>query len=345
MEEVVRAPIYTAQYNADRFGWIKDMGVDVVPTWLSNMPLSKTKHYVYAPILADVYKHIDLTSYDLVLGASHTFAHGVKVRPDTIFSILYHTPARSLWAPEIDPRAGKGVLREAIVRRLKRLDLNASHNPTYLMANSFTIKERVERVYRRPVDEVLYPGVNIEKFSSVQRVSEEAGYLVYGRQIAYKRTDLAILAAKRMGFKLQVVGAGPMLSQWTELAAGDPNIIFHGRLPDADLLELMGRCRGFLFPAYEDFGIVVVEAMAAGLPVIGLAQGGASETVKPGAGVAMQDQTVDALCNAIRELEKSPLDTQYIKRCAEPFSIARFKEQFTQSIVNAIAAGPNRPYL
>jgi glycosyltransferase involved in cell wall biosynthesis len=342
MQACIPADIWTGQYNAEKFPWVAEMGLKVHPHWISGLPLSKSKHYVYAPVLADVYRSMDLSEADLILGASHSFAHGIRPRKDAVFFCCYHTPARALWAPEIDNRAGSGFLRGQIIKRLKRLDMIASKNPTYIVANSKTIKERVERVYRRPVDGVLYPGVDVDKFSAVKRISEDEGYLVYGRQIAYKRTDLAIEAAKRLGFKLNVVGNGPMLAEWKALAVGYPNIVFHGRLSDADLMTLMGRSRGYLFPAYEDFGIVVVEAQAAGLPVVAYRQGGASETVLPETGVFMDEQTPDSLCEAITAFEQRTFDPEVARNNSLRFSIQTFNLAFTDYAARAIERGPRR---
>lgn len=343
LHQVAPGPIFCAQYFPERFLWLADENVS--SHWVSALPFSKTKHFLYAPILGDIYKSISCEAYDTVVCNSHTFAHGVRVRPDATFYCYYHTVARSIWLPEIDGRAGDGFLRKLIVNHIKKLDLEAAKHPTYIVANSNTTKSRVEKFYRRPVDEVIYPPVDTEKFAGVERVTSDEGYLIWGRQIAYKRTDLAIEAAKKLGFKLNIVGTGPMLESYKELATGAPNIKFHGRLSDEDLLSLMGRSRAFLFPAYEDFGIVVVEALAAGLPVLSYRVGGGSESVTSEVGEWIQEQTVESLCEAIEKFEKRDFDPQKARQRASLFSIERFHREFKTSLERAQERGAVRNFM
>jgi len=342
-EEVLReilgifpGTVFTAQYNAARFPWLQN--VKVKDTWLSKMPLSKTRHYVYAPILADVYSKIDLSGYKLILTDSHTFAHNVKKPKDALHICYYHTPARSLWAPEIDDRAGgNDPLRRAIVKRLKRIDLLASKNPDVVLANSETTAARIRAVYKREVEEVIYPGVDTKKWSDVQRFSGDEGYLLWGRLIRYKRYDLAIEAAKITGAKVNIVGAGPHLEKLKELAHNVPNVVFHGRLPDDQLKDLMAHCRAVLFPGYEDFGIVPVEAMAAGIPVIAFGKGGASETVAEDCGVQFAEQTPECLAEAIRELENRSFEPATLKARAALYDTSVFRTKYRAVVERHLA--------
>ncbi len=337
-EEVLReilglfpGTVFTAQYNPARFPWLAN--AKVKDTWLSKMPLSKTRHFIYAPILADVYSHIDLSGYKLILTDSHTFAHHVKKPKDALHICYYHTPARSLWAPEIDDRAsGNDPLRRAIVKRLKRLDLLASKNPDVVLANSETTAARIRSVYGREVEEVIYPPVETKKWSDVKRVSDDEGYLLWGRLIRYKRYDLAIEAAKITGAKVNIVGAGPYTEKLKEMASGVNNVVFHGRLPDEHLKDLMSRCRGVLFPGYEDFGIVPVEAMAAGLPVVAFGKGGASETVTEQCGVQFMEQTPASLAEAIRQLEKRSFEPEILQKRASLFDSEVFRTKYRAAI-------------
>jgi glycosyltransferase involved in cell wall biosynthesis len=342
MHEMLPTPIYTGQYNLEKMRWTQ--GADVRAHWISNLPLSKTKHYVYAPILPDVYRSFDLRDFDLLLTTSHTFAHHAHGRPETPHLVYYHTPARSLWVPEIDGRAGSGLLRNTVVKRLKRLDMEASRNYTFAVANSKTIKERVERIYGRPVDGVLYPGVDVEKFRDTPRNGDSEGYVMWSRLIPYKKFDLAIQAAHLGGFKLNIVGAGPYEATLKEMAGSNKNIVFHGRLADDDLKNLLSWSRGVIFPAYEDFGIVPVEAMAAGLPVVVFAKGGAAETVTPEFGEHIQEQTPEEIWNAIQRLEKKEHDHVAIKEHAYQFRLARFKRELLEYIQATLERGGNRRF-
>jgi glycosyltransferase involved in cell wall biosynthesis len=336
LEEIYRlypATIVAAQYNAKRFPAFAN--AKVVTSGISELPLSKTKHYVYAPILADVYARFDMSAYDLILTDSHSFAHGVRKRTDALHICYYHTPARSLWYPEIDNRAGADPLRRMIAKRLRRLDLEASKGPDLLLANSLTTARRIEETYGRKVDEVIYPPVRTQTWSEVERSSDDEGFLAYGRLVTHKRFDLAIEAAKLTGDKLNIVGAGPLDAKLKELASGAKNIFFHGRLADADLKVLMSRSRALLFPGYEDFGIIPVEALAAGLPVIAYGEGGAVETVGREFGVLFKTQSPDCLAEAMLSIRNLGFDSGVLKSQAAKFDEEVFRTKYRDFVETA----------
>ena len=336
-EEVLReelklfpGTVFTAQYNPARFPWLSN--VKVRDTWLSKMPLSKSRHYVYAPILADIYARMSLRGYELILTDSHTFAHHVHKPEGAIHICYYHTPARSLWAPEIDDRASGGGLKAAIANRLRKLDLIASRNPDVVLANSHTTAERIRRVYGREVEEVIYPPVDTSKWKDVAREPSDQGFLMWGRLIRYKKIEIAIEAVKLTGHKLNIVGSGPYEATLKQLAANHSNIQFHGRLPDPELKQLMSRSLEVLFPGYEDFGIVPVEGMAAGLPVIAFGKGGASETVGEGCGLHFQDQTPASLAEAIESFTKMDFDPVFLRARAKLYDADVFREKYTAAV-------------
>lgn len=306
---------------------------------VQRLPLALKKHYLYAPVMPYVYGKFPTTDYDVILSDSHSFAHHAPKRPGALHVNYFHTPARSLWLPEIDDRASSGHLapiKRLIARRLRALDLEAAKKPDVLFANSRTTAARILRFYDREVDAVIYPPVDTEKWRDVERVSDECGLLMWGRLIDYKRFDLAIEAARATGYRLQIVGTGPSEDKLRQMAAGSKKIVFHGRLPDADLKSLMGRCFAVLFPGYEDFGIVPVEAMAAGLPVVAYGAGGASETVLPEYGELFHEQTVDGLVEAIRRLEKRSFDPQSLMAHASEFDAAVFRSRYRRAVESAV---------
>lgn len=332
MLEVTPATVIAAQLNPEKFPWLAQY--EHRTTWVSKAPLGTSKHYVYAPILADVYRGIDLREFDVVLCSSHTFGHHVKrARPDAKVYVYYHSPARAAWLPEIDKRAGQGFLRSLVVQRIKKLDLEICGRPNRISANSQTTADRIKRFYNREVDRVVYPGVDVNKFAHTQRSGPGNGYVMWGRLIEYKRVDLAIEAAKIMGFDLHIVGKGPMEASLQELAKGHANVKFHGRLSDEGLQQLLATSRAFLFPAYEDFGIVAVESLSAGLPVVAFSAGGAAESVTPDCGVHIHEQTVEALCEGIKALESREFDPLVLKAQAQRFSIDRFKQEYAEEVL------------
>jgi glycosyltransferase involved in cell wall biosynthesis len=192
------------------------------------------------------------------------------------------------------------------------------------------VAERIQRAYGRRAD-VIYPPVDVSRF----RIEESAGdfYLVVSALTPYKRIDLAVEAANRLGRRLLVVGTGPEEARLRALAG--PTVEFLGWRDDAETAELYARCRAFLFPAVEDFGITALEAMAAGRPVIALAAGGALETVvgpgeaEPPTGLFFERQTVEDLVEAIRRLESGAVrfEPKALRRRAEAFDRPLFKER------------------
>jgi len=335
--EMYPGVVLTSQWDRARIKFIENLEVRTSP--VQRLPMALTKHYMYAPILPDVYRRFGMAEFDVVLSDSHSFAHGVRKRPGALHVCYYHTPARSLWVPEIDGRATSGRLaavRRLIARRLKRLDLVASKNADVILANSHTTADRIRKFYCRDVDAVIYPPVDTKKWADVGRDSEELGLLFWGRLIPYKRVDLCIEAVRRTGDRLQIVGSGPDEARLKALAQGLPNVSFHGRLPDEELKRLMARCRAVLFPAYEDFGIVPVEAMAAGLPVVAYGVGGASETVLPEFGVQFGVQNVDAMVEALKVLSAKRFDPEATRAHAAQFDVDRFRSEYRQAVDTAI---------
>ena len=325
--------VFTSQWDASRVKFISHL--EVRTSFVQRLPFALRKHYLYAPLLPRVYERFDLSSFDLVLSDSHSFAHGVRKAPHALHINYYHTPARSLWVPEIDPRASKTWLHRLIARRLRRLDLVASKRPDVLLANSLTTADRIRKFYGREAS-VIYPPVHVARWLDVPRVSSEEGFLYWGRLIDYKRVDVAIEAVRQTGDKLHIVGSGPLDSKLRAQAGGLSNVVFHGRLGDQALKDLMSRCRAVLFPAYEDFGIVPVEAMAAGLPVIAYGEGGAKETVTPEFGVQMPSQTAEAMVSAIEELASREFDPEKLREHAKRFDVEAFRSKYAEAVRAAV---------
>ncbi|HVL37965.1 MAG TPA: glycosyltransferase [Fimbriimonadaceae bacterium] len=324
--------VFTSQYDPDRIRFLANE--EVRTSFVQRLPGSLRRHYLYAPLLPYVYRSFDLRNFDLVLSSSHSFAHGVRKAPHAVHLNYTHTPARALWSPEVDPRGSKTFLHRWLASHLRRLDLEASKRPDVFFANSRTTAERIRRFYGRD-SQVIHPPVHVAKWQDVGRVDEDLGYLYWGRLIAYKRVDLLIRAARAKGFALQIVGSGPEEARLRRLAADVPSVEFHGRLPDEQLKALMARCRAFLFPAYEDFGIVVVEAMAAGLPVVAFGEGGASETVTNETGVLFSSQTLESLLGGVEEFESRTFDSRTLRAQAWKFDVDVFRGRYARAVSEA----------
>lgn len=333
---IVDGDVLCSVLNPDKIDWLTDHHVR--QTILARMPKARAKHTIYSPVMLDVWRKVDLSPYDVVLCDSHSFCHAVLGRADAFRSVYYYTPARALWTPEIDGRASSGRLapvKKLLARRMKPIDFRAAQHWDHRMAISRTSADRVERFYRQPCPKVIYPGVDVDKFADVRRTGDDAGLVLWSRLIPYKRFDLVIDAARRLGIPAQIVGEGPHRAALEARAEGDPNIHFHGRLPDAELKKILARARAVVFPAYEDFGIVPVEAMSAGVPVVVLDRGGAAETVRPQDGALFSDSTPEAIADAVRALDDLPFDPEATRAHAHFFSNERFRREYREEIESA----------
>ncbi len=312
-------------------------GMTVHESFIGKLPMARKRHWLYAPLMPRAYRSFDLSGFDLVLTSSHSFAHGVRKAPGALHIAYYHTPARSLWVPEIDGRASKTFFHRAVANWLKPQDLEASKGPDYLLANSNTIAERIKKFYGREVHRVIYPPVHTGRWSSVQKQSEDEGFLYWGRLIDYKKVDVLIEAVRQTGDRLNIVGSGPSESALRAQAAGLTNVVFHGRLPDEQLKGLMSRTRAVLFAAYEDFGIVPVEAMAAGLPVVTYGVGGAAESVLPEFGVHVPTQDPATFAAGIEEIKSRSFDAARLKAHAAKFDVEVFRREYRETVDSLIS--------
>jgi glycosyltransferase involved in cell wall biosynthesis len=287
------------------------------------------------------FRSFDLSGFDLIVSSSHASAKNVRTPPGTVHVCYCHTPMRYLWDPSFlagervsgPARAAFGLSRPY----LRRADLRGARQPDEFVANSTVVADRIERWYHRDAT-VVFPPVEVARFLDLpqQAPRADAPYLAFGRVVPYKRVDEAVLACERLGRPLLVAGEGRDLDRVRALAG--ENTTFLGRVSDADLGALLGRCRALLMPGEEDFGIVPVEAQAAGLPVIGNANGGVRDSVIDGrTGVLYDDATVGGLCAAIERFEGLALEDAVIRENARRFSPERFRAAIGDVLLSARA--------
>jgi glycosyltransferase involved in cell wall biosynthesis len=307
----------------------------VVTSFIQRLPGAARSYRRYLPLFPLAASRFDLRGYDLVLSSSHAVAKGVPVPPDALHVCYCFTPMRYVW-DLYDEYFGRtaGPLTRALMPPvaavLRRWDRRTAAGVQHFVAISRFVADRIRRAYGRAAD-VIHPPVDVARF----RIEESPGdyYLVVSALTPYKRIDLAVLTANRLGRRLVVVGIGPEERRLRALAGS--TVEFLGWRNDGEVAELYARCRALLFPAVEDFGITPLEAMAAGRPVIALGKGGALETVvapggiDPPTGLLFEDQTVNGLIAAIREFERDPgrFEPKALRRRAEAFDRPLFKER------------------
>ncbi len=326
-----QADIYTSVYMPNKAKVFNNYQIHT--TYLNRYSIFRNKREALIPFAPLAFESLDLSKYDLVISNTTFAAKGVITKPDTVHLCYCHTPTRYLWSTDIDNRASKGKLsnfRQKISHKLKIWDYAAAQRPDYYLANSKTIQKRINKYYRRK-SEVIYPPVDIAKFQLLPDEIDKNYYLFVSRLVDYKRADVVITAFKKNGLNLIVSGDGP-LKKHLEKNAGE-NIKFVGRVSDGELIKLYQEAKAFIFAAEEDFGIVPVEAMACGKPVIAYNKGGASETVIEGkTGVFFEKQEPDAINNALKYFNKNLFDRKIIRARAEEFSENIFKKSFASYV-------------
>jgi glycosyltransferase involved in cell wall biosynthesis len=282
-------------------------GHRIVTSFIQRLPAAATRYRHYLPLFPAAVRAFDLRAFDLVLSLSHCAAKAVRVPAGALHLCYCFTPMRYVWDLEDDYTRGSGWLGRLVLppaaAALRRWDRRTGGVAEFV-AISHHIAERIHRVYGRPAG-VIHPPVELERFRIAADVEDY--YLVVSALVPYKRVDLAVAAATRLGRRLLVVGRGPEEGRLRAMAG--PRVSFLGWRPDAEVAELYARCRAVLFPSVEDFGIVPLEAAAAGRPTIALAQGGALETMvgldgaESPTAVFFREQTVGALVEAMTTFE------------------------------------------
>jgi len=309
-------------------------------SFLQRLARQSGSHRHWLPLFGRAARSLDATAYDLVICSDAATIKGIRTRPGAAKVCYCHSPMRYVWGQADDyavsaPPGGSLALR-VLGPRMRKWDRTAAQSVTAFVANSRHVAERIQRCYDREAT-VIYPPVNTDY--PPPSMETEDFYLVVGEQVEYKRNDLAIEACARLGRRLVVIGDGPVLQRLPARLRNNPKIQFLGRQSDEAVQDHYRRCRALLFCGQEDFGIVPVEAMAAGRPVIAYGHGGATESVVDGkSGLFFPDQTADAVVSAIRQFEQNEtmFDPKAIQKHADRFSIQRFRDEFLaflQSVV------------
>jgi glycosyltransferase involved in cell wall biosynthesis len=313
---------------------------------LNRLPGASRHYPKLLPLMDRAFRSFDLSRFDLVLSSNHACAKNVRTPPGALHVCYCHTPMRYAWEEGfLDGEEVGRLTRLALpllLRRLRRQDLAGAAGPDLFVANSQHVADRIERYYGRSA-EVVHPPVAVEHFLELEREREDGDfYLVFGRAVPYKRVDLAVAACARLGRRLKVAGDGRALAGIRAASSGLEGIErveFLGRVDDSERDGLLAQARALLFPGEEDFGIVPVEAQAAGVPVIAYGVGGATESVLDGrTGVLFAEQDAAGLAAAIERFEGLALDERQIRANAERFGRERFREEMAAAIDRALTA-------
>lgn len=321
------APIYTSLYAPGRMPshW---QSWDIRTNFIDGLPFSHRKQQLYFPLYPFSFEQHDLRGYDLVISNKSGFCHGVITGPETVHICYCLTPTRYVWRyHQYAEQEQLGQLTRLMLAPfltfLRQWDRLAADRVDHFVAISQEVRRRIAKVYRRE-SAIIYPPVDTSRFTPCNEVEDY--YLLVGRLVPYRRIDILIEAFNKMKRPLRIAGSGRDRERLETLAG--PTIEFLGYVPDEDLPTLLAKCRAFMFPGEEDFGIAPLQAMAAGRPVIAYAAGGALETVAPGVtGILFAQQSVDAIINAVELFETQTWKGQDIQTHARQFDTKLFKQK------------------
>jgi len=300
-------------------------------TSISRLPLAATQYKKYLMFMPRALEELDLSGYDLIVSSESGPAKGIIPPPNSKHITYCHSPMRYIWdhyhlyKKEL-PWPARSLFGR-VAHRMRQWDVTSAARVDTFVANSRFVAQRIQRYYGR-TSEVLNPPVNLKRYT-ISPAPTRDYYLLLSELVPYKRADIAVEAFRDLDRQLVIAGGGSELARLQSMAS--PNVKFAGRLSDQEMQNLYANCRALLFPGEEDFGIVPLEAMACGRPVLAFGRGGALETVVQGkTGLFFSSQTAAALKQAIVDFEEreTAFDPTAIRAHAETFSEERFRAGF-----------------
>ncbi|MDO8592018.1 MAG: glycosyltransferase [bacterium] len=339
-----KAPIYTSYCSPQ---WCERLsGTQVITSYMQHWPFSKLRKFL-SPLRAVWFSHLNLDGYDLVISSSGAEAKFIKVRTGATHITYCHAPTHYYWSRYEDylKQPGFGWLNplarlglRILSGPMRRWDYKAAQRPDYFIANSNYTKEQIKKYYGREAT-IIHPPVETERFQQaisykLGAKSSRRGFVVAGRQTPYKKIGLAVKAATKLNVPLVVIGRGPEHAKLKRIAGR--NITFLTNVSDEEMPEKFAQAEAFIFPGIDDFGIVAVEAIAAGTPVIAYNAGGALDYVNKTTGLFFKEQTTDSLAKAMEEFSRLSFNHSRIAEQAEKFTAKEFRQNIS-NFINKLA--------
>lgn len=327
------APIYTLVYSPKLMHG-KFSEKNIKTSFVQKIPFAKNQHRIFPLFMTAGIEHFDFSGYDIVLSDSSSYAKGIITGPETLHICYMHTPMRYAW--DDCQKYTSDFYFPDFIKKLVPFPMNyirmwdriSADRPDKIIANSNFVAKRIKKYYRRD-STVIHPPVNIGNFYISEK--QEDYFLMVGRLIAYKRFDIGIQAFNKLGLKLKIISRGPEFKRLKKMAG--PNIEFLGRVPDDKLAEYYAKCQAFIFPQEEDFGIVAIEAMASGRPLIAYRGGDILEHMEEGkSGVYFNEQTVEGIISAVKNFQGKKFDPDYIRNSVLKFDKSLFKAKIKDYI-------------
>ncbi|MDO8672102.1 MAG: glycosyltransferase [Dehalococcoidia bacterium] len=322
------APIFTSLYDPVKMpGHYRQW--DIRTSFLQKLPMMGSLSRAVLPLYPLAFEKLDLSGFDLVISNSSGLCHGVITSHDTCHVNYCLTPPRFVWnashyihRERVNPLA-RTVL-PLVINYLRMWDIAAVNQVDHFIGISKAVVARIKKIYRREAA-LIYPPVDTKRFAIADEIGDY--FLVVGRMVPYRRVDIVVKACSELGLPLLVVGSGRDKASLEAMAG--KTVKFAGRVDDAAIPDLFARCRAFIFPGEEDFGIAPIEAMAAGRPVIAFAAGGSLETVVDGVtGTFFHQQSPEALAAVLSRFDHRQFDPPVIREHALSYDTDAFVESF-----------------
>ena len=303
-------------------------------SFISKLPQAVKRYQSYLPLMPYALEELDLTDYDLIISSESGPAKGVVTSPESLHVCYCHSPMRYVWDMyhEYTNEAGflKKLIMSWLIHKIRIWDLASSFRVDHFIANSSFIGRRISKYYHRD-SEVIFPPIDVSQFEISETIEDY--FLIVGQLVAYKNVELAVKAFNESGRRLVIIGEGDESGRLKALAG--KNIEFLGYQSFDVVKAHFSRCNALIFPGVEDFGMVPVETMASGRPVIALAKGGALDSVVDGvSGVFFNDPTVTSLNDAVSRFERDidSFNPREIRKHAANFDILVFQKKVTHFI-------------
>lgn len=304
-------------------------GKNVTYSFIQKLPFSKKifRHYLFLFPLA--IERLDLREYDIIISSSYAVSKGVITGPEQVHICINYSPMRYAWdmyftyKEEHNIKGIKEKLLSYVLHKIRIWDVTASNRVDYFIAISKLVQRRISKYYRRE-SHIIYPPVDISKYSL--HTNKKDYYFTASRLVPYKKVKMIVEAFVENGKPLIVAGSGEQFEEIKDIATD--NITILGYVEEEKMVSLMQEAKAFVFAAYEDFGILPVEAMSCGTPVVAYGKGGVVDTVIDGeTGVFFDNQNIESLNNAINKFELMTFDAETIVKHAAQFSTERFERE------------------
>jgi len=332
------ASIYTIVYDKEAMHGVFE-GKRIYTSYLQKFPFAKKKHRLFPLLMPIAIEQFDFSDYDIVLSDSSSYAKSIITGPETLHICYMHTPMRYAW--DDCQKYTRDFYMPKIIKSLVPFAMNyirlwdrvSVDRVDFFIANSNFVAKRIKKYYNKK-STIIHPPVSVNNFYISEK--REDYYLIVGRLIAYKRHDIAIKAFNELGLPLKIIGRGPEIKRLRKMAGS--NIEFLERVSNAELPNYYARCKAFIFPQEEDFGIVAIEALASGRPIVAYDGGDIPEHVENGKmGIFFKRQKTKDIIEAVKKIQSMEFDSAYIRSKVLRFDKEIFKKKIKEYIDSAIA--------